>query len=64
MSDLLKRISIDPTICNGQPIIRGHRLSVQTVLDFLFAGNTEEEIVEQYPYLEIDDIRACKEFIS
>jgi uncharacterized protein (DUF433 family) len=64
MSDLLKRISIDPTICNGQPIIRGYRLSVQTVLGFLFAGNTEEEIIEQYPYLEIDDIRACKEFIS
>lgn len=62
MSALLKRITIEDGVCNGRPVIRGHRLTVQTVLEFLFAGTAEDELIQQYPFLEKDDIQACKEF--
>ena len=54
-----ERITVDPEICNGKPIIRGKRIAVQTVLEFLGAGETPEEILHQYPSLEMEDIRAC-----
>jgi uncharacterized protein (DUF433 family) len=53
------RITIDPDICNGRPVIRGPRITVETVLGFLSAGDTPEEILEQYPMLEAEDIPAC-----
>lgn len=56
---LLERITIDPEICNGKPTIRGKRIAVETVLGFLTAGDTEADILDQYPSLEKDDIRAC-----
>lgn len=56
---LLERITIDPGICNGKPTIRGMRITVETVLGFLSAGDTEVDILHQYPSLERDDIRAC-----
>ena len=56
---LTERITIDPEICNGQPIIRGMRITVKTVLGFLSAGTTTEELLYQYPALEIEDIEAC-----
>jgi uncharacterized protein (DUF433 family) len=59
---LTERIAIDPDVCNGRPIVRGMRISVQTVLEFLFAGNTPSEILEQYPMLEPADIVACQQF--
>lgn len=62
MNNLLNRINIDDAICNGKPIIRGMRITVQTVLEFLLAGTAEEEILEQYPFLEKEDIDACKLF--
>jgi uncharacterized protein (DUF433 family) len=62
MSELIKRITIDPAICNGSPIIRGQRITVQTVLEFLFSGTTEKELLHQFPILEAKDIEACKEF--
>ena len=58
------RITIDPDICNGKPTLRGKRISVQTVLEFLSAGDSEAEILEQYPSLETEDIRACLRFAS
>jgi uncharacterized protein (DUF433 family) len=63
MSALLKRITFEDGVCNGRPVIRGHRLTVQTVLEFLFAGTSEDELIQQYPFLEKDDIQACKEFV-
>jgi len=54
-----ERITIDPAICNGKPTIRGKRITVQTVLEFLAAGDSAEEILRQYPSLEPEDIRAC-----
>lgn len=59
---LTERIAIDPDICNGRPIIRGMRITVQTVLEFLFAGTTREELLCQYPAIENEDIDACFEF--
>jgi uncharacterized protein (DUF433 family) len=56
------RITIDPDICNGKPTLRGKRIAVQTVLEFLSAGDSEPEILEQYPSLEPEDIRACLRF--
>ena len=56
------RVAINPDICNGRPIIRGMRISVQTILEFLFAGSTREEILQQYPMLESADRDACQQF--
>lgn len=58
------RITIDPQVCNGKPTIRGRRITAQTVLEFLGAGETAEEILRQYPSLEPDDIRACLQFAA
>jgi len=57
--ELLSRISIDPNICFGKPCIRGHRIWVSLILDFLASGMTTQEILEQYPGLEEADILAC-----
>ena len=58
------RITIDPGICNGKPTIRGKRITVQTILEYLSAGESEVEILNQYPSLEIEDIRACLRFAA
>lgn len=57
--ELLKRITWRPDIFGGKPTIRGMRIAVEHVLDMLAAGDTIESILEYYPYLERDDIRAC-----
>ena len=56
------RITIDPELCNGKPTLRGKRITVQTILEFLSAGETSEEILHQYPSLEAEDINACLAF--
>ena len=58
------RIVIDPTLCNGKPTIRGKRIRVQTILEFLAAGDSELELLEQYPSLEREDIQACLRFAA
>jgi len=58
-ADLLKRITVNPAIFGGKPIIRGRRLAVEHVLGMLAGGATPEALLESYPYLEADDIRAC-----
>ena len=57
--ELLSRITIDPGKCFGKPCIRGHRIWVSLILDFLAGGATVEEILKDYPNLEEADIRAC-----
>ena len=59
MNTLLQRISVDPNICFGKPCIRGTRICVSLILDFLADGMTIEEIIEQYPHLTKEDIRAA-----
>jgi uncharacterized protein (DUF433 family) len=56
---LLKRITVNPKIFGGKPIIRGHRLAVEHVLGMLAAGDTPEVILQGYPWLEREDIQAC-----
>ena len=58
-NQLLERITVNPAIFGGKPIIRGRRLAVEHVLAMLEAGDTPETILEGYPWLERDDIRAC-----
>jgi uncharacterized protein (DUF433 family) len=58
------RITIDPDICNGKPVIRSLRITVESILDYLSAGESEEEILRQYPMLEAEDISACLAFAS
>jgi uncharacterized protein (DUF433 family) len=57
--ELLRRITTDPKIFGGKPIIRGRRLAVEHVLGMLAAGDAAETILEGYPWLEAQDIRAC-----
>lgn len=65
MSDIAaERITIDESICNGKPVIRGKRIAVQTILEFLGAGESIEEILAQYPDLEREDITASLEFAA
>lgn len=61
---LSDRITVNPEVCFGKPCIRGMRLRVVDVLDQLAAGATEAEILEDYPYLEAEDIPACLAFAS
>lgn len=58
MNPLLERITINPNICFGKPCIRGTRIWVSLILDFLANGSTMEEILAEYPQLTIEDIRA------
>jgi uncharacterized protein (DUF433 family) len=58
------RITIQPGICGGQPTVRGMRITVANVLELLAGGMTAEEILEDYPYLEAEDIQACLEYAS
>lgn len=64
MENVLERITIDSSQLNGKPVIRGKRISVQTILEFLAAGESESEILRQYPSIEAEDIRACLQFAS
>jgi len=57
--ELLKRITVNPQIFGGKPIIRGRRLAVEHVLGMLGAGDSIDTILEGYPWLDADDIRAC-----
>jgi uncharacterized protein (DUF433 family) len=59
MNPLLNRISIDPNICFGKPCIRGTRIWVALILDYLASGTTMEELLADYPQLTLDDIRAA-----
>lgn len=56
---LLERITVNPKIFGGKPVIRGRRLAVEHVLGMLAAGDSMETILEGYPWLEAKDIQAC-----
>mgnify|MGYP005864352885 CR=1 FL=1 len=57
--ELLTRITVNPRIFGGKPIIRGRRLAVEHVLGMLAAGDSPQTILEGYPWLEMADIQAC-----
>ncbi len=58
------RISISPDICNGRPTITGTRITVQTILEFLGAGDSVGDVLEEYPTLTAEDIYACLQYAS
>jgi uncharacterized protein (DUF433 family) len=62
MPDLLDRVTVNPAIFGGKPIIRGHRLAVEHVLAMLAAGDDMDTILEGYEWLERDDVLACMEY--
>ncbi len=61
---LINRIVRDPNICHGKPVIRGLRYPVQTILELLASGMSIEEILQDYPDLEREDILACLEYAA
>ena len=62
--ELIKRITIDPKICHGKPVIRGLRYPVETMLELMASGMTTEELLEDYPDLEKEDFLACLEYAA
>ena len=64
MPDLLSRISIDPRICHGQPCVKGTRIMVWLVVQYLANGDSMEEVLAAYPSLTREDIQACLSFAA
>jgi uncharacterized protein (DUF433 family) len=62
MSSRLARITIDPEVCHGKPVIRGLRYPVETILEYLAAGDSLEDVLAEFPDLEREDLLACLEF--
>jgi uncharacterized protein (DUF433 family) len=58
------RIVSDPAICSGKPVIRGTRIAAHTILEFLAAGDSVEEVLEEYPVITREDVQACLEYAS
>jgi len=57
-----ERISIKPDVCNGRPVVRSTRITVQTVLEFLAACDSVEDVLEEYPKLKRADVQACLKY--
>ena len=62
--DWQKRIAIDSAVLTGKPVIKGTRLAVEFIVDLLAQGWSETEILENYPGITLDDIRACLAYAS
>jgi uncharacterized protein (DUF433 family) len=61
-TSILDRITINPDVCNGKPTVRGMRITVETILQYLSAGDSVDAILEAYPFLEKEDIQASIAF--
>jgi uncharacterized protein (DUF433 family) len=59
MDNLLERISIDPKICHGQPCVKGTRIMVWLIVQYLANGDSAEEVLTAYPSLTREDVQAC-----
>jgi uncharacterized protein (DUF433 family) len=59
-----ERIDVHPDICNGRPVIAGTRIPVQTIMEFLGAGDSIDEVLEAYPSLKREDVYACIQFAA
>jgi uncharacterized protein (DUF433 family) len=64
MAEIFERITVNPRQCGGRPCVRGMRIRVTDVLDLLAAGLTADEVLEELPDLEREDIQACLRFAS
>ena len=61
---MAERIDVHPDICNGRPVIAGTRIPVQTIMEFLGAGDSVDEVLEAYPTLKREDVYACIQFAA
>jgi len=61
---MAERIIVNPDICNGKPVINGTRITVQTVLEFLAAGDSVDDVLQEYPALKREDVHACLDYAS
>lgn len=61
MSD---RITVVPDVCHGKPVIRGTRITAQTVLEFLGAGDSVDDVLAEYPTLTREDVQACLDYTA
>lgn len=64
MDNLLKRITINPNVAHGNPTIRNRRYTVSAILEYLAGGDTVEDILNEFPDLEKDDVLACLAYAS
>ena len=64
LAEILNRITINPEICHGKPVVRGLRYPVEMLLELMASGMTTEEILADYPDLQKDDILACPEYAA
>ena len=64
MKSLIKRITMNPAVCNGKPTVRNMRFTVSQMLELLASGMTENDIMKDYPYIEKNDIYACLQYAS
>ena len=64
MENLISRITINPDVCHGKPTVRNMRYPVEMILDLLSSGMTFQEMIEDYPVLENEDILACLAYAS
>jgi uncharacterized protein (DUF433 family) len=62
--DWRDHIKVDPQILVGKPVVKGTRISVEMVIDLLAAGWTEQQLLDSYPTLKVDDVRACLAYAS
>ncbi len=61
MKDL---VTMDPAICNGRPVVKGTRITVKTVMEFLAAGDSVDDVLEEYPALTREDVLACLDWAA
>jgi len=64
MAQSLDRITVDPNVCMGQPTIRGMRITVSFILKLLASGQSNQEILEAYPELEMEDLKQAMEYAA
>lgn len=64
MASTLQRITVDPQVCGGQACVRGIRIPVALVLKYLAAGRNAEQIVDEFPELEVEDIAECLQYAA
>ena len=62
--NLSERITLNPEVCQGRPTIRNMRFTVAQLLELLAGGMTDQEVLDDYPYLEKEDIQACLTYAS
>lgn len=61
---LLNRITIDPTVCHGKPVIRSLRYPVESLLEYLAGGDSFDDVLAEFPDLEREDLQACIQFAA